>query len=99
MPGSIRKRSRDSWTVIVSYRDPASGKLRQLWRAVRGTKKQAEKELVRLLSERDGGMERPSGRQTVAEYLERWLRDYAEASLAPSTLAHYRRSVRKVFVP
>jgi integrase len=99
MPGSIRRRSASSWTVIVSYQDAGTGKRRQLWRAVKGTKKQAEQELVRLLSERDSGLERPTGRQTVAQYLERWLADYVATSVAPSTAMHYRRLVRRVLVP
>ena len=40
MQGHIRKRGKGSWTVVVDLgRDPASGKRRQLWRSVAGTKR------------------------------------------------------------
>lgn len=100
MPGSIRKRGRSSWTVIVDLgTDPVTGKRRQLWRSVKGTKKDAEAELVRLLHDRDTGVERPRGKLTVATYLEAWLGDHERASLAPSTRAHYVRTVRKILIP
>lgn len=100
MPGSIRKRYAGSWTVIADLgRDPATGKRRQLWRSVKGTKRDAERLLVELLHERDSGLERPTGRQTVGQYLQRWLDDYVAGSVAPSTASHYQRIVRKVLIP
>jgi len=51
MPGSIVKRSKGSWTVVVDLgRDPATGKRRQLWRSVKGTKREAKALLVQLLT-------------------------------------------------
>jgi len=100
MPGTIRKRYAGSWTVIADLgRDPDTGKRRQLWRSVKGTKRDAERLLVELLHERDSGVERPTGRQTVGHYLERWLDDYVAVSVAPSTASHYQRIVRRVLIP
>ncbi len=100
MPGSIRKRGRSSWTVIVELgSDPATGKRRQLWRSVKGPKREAERLLVELLSERDSGVERPVGKLTVGAYLERWLRDYVDVSLAPSTARHYHEIVSRRLAP
>lgn len=100
MPGHIRKRGRSSWTVIVDLgTDPTTSKRRQLWRSVKGPKREAEALLVQLLHERDTGVEQPIGKITVAAYLEQWLRDYAEPSLAPKTVASYRDVVRVHFVP
>jgi len=100
MPGTIRKRYAGSYTVIVDLgRDPGTGKRRQLWRSVKGTKKDAERLLVELLHERDTGLERPVGRQTVGQYLERWLEDYVASSVAPSTASRYVGIVRKRLIP
>lgn len=100
MPGRIVKRSRSSWTVVVDLgADPVTGRRRQLSRAVRGPKREAELLLVQLLHERDTGVERPLGKITVAEYLAQWVTDYVEPSLAPKTLATYRDSIRLYFVP
>jgi integrase len=100
MAGHIRKRGRSSWTVIVDLgNDPTTGKRRQLWRSVKGPKREAEALLVQLLHERDTGVERPIGKLTVAEYLERWMRDYVEPSLAPKTVATYRDVIRVHLAP
>lgn len=100
MPGSIVKRGRGSWTVIIELgRDPLTSKRRQMWRSVKGPKREAEALLVQLLHERDTGVERPVGRITVAEYLAQWLRDYGVPSLAPKTLASYREIVRSHLSP
>lgn len=98
MPGSVRRRG-SSWTVTVDLgRDPGTGKRRQAFRTAR-TKREADALLVELLHERHSGLERPTGRQTVAEYLERWLRDYVAVSVAPSTATHYGEIVRKRILP
>lgn len=100
MPGHIVKRGRSSWTVVVDLgREPVTGKRRQLWRAVKGPKREAEALLVQFLHERDTGVERPVGKMTVAAYLERWLVDYVQPSLAPKTIASYRDVVRTHLVP
>ena len=86
MPGHIRKRGQSSWTVIVDLgNDPTTGKRRQLWRSVKGPKREAEALLVQLLHERDTGVEQPRGKLTVAAFLDRWLDDFVEPNLAPKT--------------
>jgi Site-specific recombinase XerD len=98
MPGSVRRRG-DSWTVTVDLgRDPGTGKRRQATRTTHN-KREAEALLVQLLHERDSGLERPTGRQTVMQYLERWLDDYVAVSVAPSTASHYRDIVRRRIIP
>lgn len=88
----LRSRTRDSG------RDPGTGKRRQLFHSAH-TKRDAETLLIQLLHERDDGLERPTGRQTVGQYLERWLDDYVALSVAPSTASHYREIVRKRVIP
>jgi integrase len=84
--GTIRQRSAGSWTVIVDLGpDPVSGRRRQHWKTVRGPKREAEAELAKLIHERSTGIEQPTGHETVAEYLDRWLRDYVATNTAPKT--------------
>jgi integrase len=100
MQGHVRRRGRDSWTVVVNLdRDPITGKRRQLWRSVKGTKREAEALLVQLLHQRDTGVEQLPGRLTVGEYLERWLEDYARINTAPRTFETYQGIVHTHLVP
>ncbi len=94
MAGSIRKRGK-SWAVIYDAgRDPVTGKRRQVWRTVRGTKADAQRELARLQHLSATGIDIAPERLTVNQYLERWLVDYASARVAPSTLIRYRGLLR-----
>jgi len=100
MQGHIRKRGRESWTVVLQVgRDPLTGKRRQLWRTVKGTKRDAEALLVRLLHERDTGIDIQPGRITLGQFLERWLDDYASHNVAPRTFERYAGIVRKHLLP
>lgn len=63
MQGHIRKRSKDSWTVVVELgRDPLTGNRRQTWRSVKGTKRDAQALPVQIISQRDSGLDTPRGR-------------------------------------
>ncbi|MFC1907774.1 Arm DNA-binding domain-containing protein, partial [Chloroflexota bacterium] len=56
MRGHIVKRGRSSYTIVLSLgTDPKTGKRRQQWIAVKGTKKEAEKHLSELLHQLDSG--------------------------------------------
>lgn len=100
MRGTIKQRSKGSWTVIVDLGpDPTTGKRRQHWHTVRGTKREAEAKLAEILHERATGVERPVGKLTVAAFLDQWLRDYVATNTAPKTLQTYREIVRAHFVP
>lgn len=100
MPGHIRKRGRDSWTVVVDLgRDAQTGRRRQFWRSVKGTKRDAEALLVQLLHQRDSGIDQPPGKISVGEYLQRWLRDYAGTNTSPATLVQYESFVRRHLIP
>jgi integrase len=92
MSGTIRKRAKDSWELRFDVgRDPTTGRRKFRYQTVRGSRKQAEQALTQALHRRDTGMDVVPSRITVAEYLDRWLRDYAEVNVAPSTLQRYRQ--------
>ena len=100
MQGHIRKRGRDSWTVVVDMgRDPQTGRRRQLWRSVRGTKREAQGLLVELLHQRAAGIDAPPGKVTLAEYLASWLRTYAATEVAPTTFRRYEQLIRVHIAP
>jgi integrase len=100
MRGHIVKRYKDSYTIVLNLgTDPATGKYKQQWVSVKGTKKDAEKKLAELLHQFDTGTFIKPGKTTLAEFLERWLKDYAWPNLAPRTAEGYEDIIRRHIIP
>lgn len=100
MRGHITKRGKDSYTIVLNLgRDPSTGKRKQQWVSVKGTKKDAEKRLAELLHQLDTGTFMKPGKTTLAEFLERWLKDYVWSNLAPKTAEGYEHIVRRHLIP
>jgi integrase len=96
----IRKRGKNSWEVTVwQGRDPSTGRRRRRCLTIHGTKRDAAQALANALHERDTGTDLSPGRLTVADYLRRWLRDYAAHRVAPSTLVRYRSIIKEHLIP
>ena len=92
MRGSIIKRSKGSWTIIINLgRDPATAKRKQQWVTIRGTKKQAETRLAELLNQMDtGGFIKPT-KETFGSFLQRYLDDYISTQIRATTLEAYQQ--------
>jgi integrase len=74
MTGHIRQRSPGSWELRYSLgNDPATGKRRVVTTTVRGTQKDANKELRRLLRTIDTGEHVDPTRILMREWLAQWL--------------------------
>jgi integrase len=67
--------------------------------SIKGTKKDAEKRLSELLHQLDNGTFMKPGKTTLAEYLERWLRDYVWPNLSPRTAEGYEHICRRHLIP
>jgi len=100
MRGHIIKRGKNSYSLAISLgRDAATGKYKYQWVTVRGTKKDAERRLAELLHQLDNGTFIRPGKTTLAEYLERWLKDYAWPNLAPRTAEGYESIIHRHLIP
>jgi integrase len=100
MRGHIIKRYKDSYTIVINMGiDPATGKYKQQWYSVKGTKKEAEKKLAELLHQLDKGIFIKPDKITVAEFLERWLKDSVSMNVAPRTAEGYEHIVRQHLIP
>jgi len=100
MKGHIRKRSKSSWSIWVDLgHDPEKGKRQQQTLTVRGSKKDAERELRAVLTRIEGGAHVKPTKLTVGEYLEGWLRDYVATNTAPTTSDGYKDIVRAQLIP
>ncbi|MBA7707894.1 putative prophage phiRv2 integrase [subsurface metagenome] len=100
MKGHIRQRSKGSWTIWVDLgRDPETGKRKQQTMTVRGSKKDAERELRAVLTRIEGGAYVKPAKQTVGEYLNQWLQDYAKQSLSPRGFERYQGIIHRHLTP
>jgi integrase len=96
----IHRRSAGTWEVVleVGYDARTGGRQRRTF-TVRGTKKEAEAAAAAQLAALTGGAFVDPSKQTVAEFLDRWLRDYVDPSLALRTRRRYREVVEHDLVP
>lgn len=98
--GNVTKRGKGSWRLKFDVgADPATGKRNTQFVTVRGTKKEAEAELNRRLSQVDEGSFVPKSGTTVGEYCTHWLASIAPAKASAKTLERYREIVEKHIVP
>jgi integrase len=93
MRGSVVKKGDRYYVKIELDADPATGRRRQRWHSGYRTKREAERARVDLLSKLDRGEYVEPSHQTLADFLEDWLRAI-EPTLRPSTFDSYSRNVR-----
>jgi hypothetical protein len=97
--GTIKSRSPGSYRIRYSLgRDPASGKRKFGTATVRGTRKEAERELGRLLRNVDVGEHVDPSRMTVGEWLGLWVAA-TKAEVSPKTHERYDDIVRCYLIP
>jgi integrase len=97
--GHIRRRGERSWELKFDLgRDPATGRRTTRHASFKGTKRQAQAELTRLLAARDAGADVDPTRQTVEQFLTRWL-GWAATNVGPKTCERYRDLVRTYVLP
>ena len=98
MNGSIRKRG-NAWEIRFDGGYDADGKRVQKSITVKGTKAEAQRQLRGLLATHDKGIPINTSKLTVAEYLERWLRDYVIPNTRPRTSEGYKGIIRRYLLP
>lgn len=98
MKGCIKERSPGHYAIILDQRDPATGKRKRKWHSFKGTKRAAQLECARLISEMtDGGYVEPS-KLTLAQFFDRWLK-HIKANVSPRTHERYEQIATKNICP
>jgi hypothetical protein len=90
--------NRGNWKFDLGP-DPATGKRLSRHVTFRGTKREAQAELNRLLNRRDEGTYVDPTKMTVAEYLEHWLTVDIERRVARKTAVRHRGIIRHNIIP
>jgi len=68
MKGHIRERSSGHWAIVIDARDPSQGDA-----DANGTKREAQVECARLISEITGGTHIDPTRLTIVAFSDQWL--------------------------
>lgn len=98
--GNITRRGERSWRLkFDDGRDPATGARRTRFVTVRGTKRDAEKELAKLLHQADAGTLVAPERLTLADYLRAWLAEARVAAISPKTAERYEGLIEGQIIP
>jgi integrase len=98
MKGSIRERSPGHFAIILEQRDAATGKRKRKWHSFKGTKRQAQIECARLISEMKGGTYLEPSKTTIAQFLDRWL-EHMTSQVSSKSHARYGELARKNIAP
>jgi integrase len=94
MKGHIRERSPGHWAIILDV--PAEdGMRRRKWHSFKGTKREAQAECARLITEIKADTYVERHRQTLNAFLDQWERDWATNNLSPKTAERYWQLLQK----
>ena len=99
MAGSIEKRGKNSYRLTVAEGFDLSGKPMIHRKTVHGTKKDAEVELAKFVTEVQNGLVVDGKSLRFSEFTEIWKRDYGSKELAPTTYKRYCRMLETRLLP
>ena len=95
MNGSIRQRSKGTWQLRYDAPPDGTGKRRFVSETVQGTKKEAERVLRERLSAIENGGYVSRDKETVKEFMCRWLDTYAATNTTVRTQHGYRGNLHR----
>lgn len=100
--GHIRKRqykSGVSWQIIIENGVDNKGIRKRIYKSVKGTKKEAQKVMTKMLNELNTGTYIEPTKTSVSEYLKEWMKTYIEPNLSPTTIVGYKANVYGHIIP
>ena len=100
MRGHIKQRSQRSWSIVIELpRDPLTGKRRQQWHTVRGTKRDAEKALREIQFSLEKGNYVKPNKITLGEWLKEWCESYVVMNTTSRTYESYSSNIERHLIP
>lgn len=98
MKGQVVERN-GHYYVVISYKDPATGKWEKKWRAGGDSIRQAQRLRTKLLTEAENGLISKPGRTTLEEHLKNWLNSPSIRTLSERTKENYQYNINKYILP
>lgn len=99
MAGSIEKRGKNSYRLTVAEGFDLNGNPMIHRKTIHGTKKDAEVELAKFVTEVQNGLVVDGKSLRFSEFTEIWKRDYGSKELAPTTYKRYCRMLETRLLP
>lgn len=100
MAGSIEKRGKDTYRLVVSLGFDAQGKRMKRTKTIKATgKREAEKLLAQFITEVEAGEYIGLEKMLFSAFIEEWKSKYAEAHLSPNTLETYSLHIKNRIIP
>jgi integrase len=91
--GAIEQRSPGSFRLRYNGPSDAVGKRKQITETLRGSRRDAERLLRERLSTVENGSYITPEKQTVGQFLAKWLDTYAATNVTPKTVQGYRQII------
>jgi integrase len=98
MKGHMRERSPGRWAIVLDVKDPETGKRRRKWHTFHGTKREAQIERSRLVTEMAKGVYLEPSKLALSKFLDRWL-EHVESQVSPRTFERYAEIAQKNVAP
>src|SRR5262245_21638589 len=96
MKGHIRERSSGHWAIVIDVRDAQSGTRKRRWHSFQGTKREAQIECAKLIAELQSGASVDPNKITVAEFLDRFERDWVAVHVSRCSGERYHGALGHV---
>lgn len=101
--GNIQKRKRKNgyaWEITIETPpDPITKKRNRTTKTVKGTKKEAEQVMRKLISEAEKGYHVTNNKITILEWVQTWIEVYIEPNVSPTTLSRYQGMINRYINP
>jgi integrase len=98
--GHLVERSPGHWAIVISVRDPATGKRKRQWHSFTGTKKEAQAERIKLLAAINAGTAIEPTKVTVANFVRARVDQWeAAGDITAKTAQRYRQLIENQMAP
>ena len=97
--GHIRRRGERSWELKFDAGIDAGGKRQIRYHAFKGTKREAQAELTRLVASSNVGTYVDPDKSNSRRILARWERDWAATNLTGKTVERYQQLIKHQIIP
>jgi len=95
MKGHLTRRGERSWRLKYEIGTDGAGKRQTRYVTLRGTKVQAQAQAATILASVATGTHVEPSADSVGEFVERWLRDWADDNVSNKTWTRYSQLLRK----